>query len=51
MSKLKLLGKYSAAITFLAFEFFALIAFNFSGSFVLLMYDAESVILIIAAGS
>lgn len=35
MSKLKLLGKYSAAITFLAFEFFALIAFNFSGSFVL----------------
>lgn len=28
-------GKYSAAITFLAFEFFALIAFNYSGSFVL----------------
>ena len=35
MNKLKLLGKYSAAITFLAFEFFALIAFNYSGSFVL----------------
>ena len=35
MKKLKLLGKYSAAITFLAFEFFALIAFNYSGSFVL----------------
>lgn len=35
MSKLKLFGKYSAAITFLAFEFFALIAFNYSGSYVL----------------
>ena len=35
MSRIKLLGKYSAAITFLAFEFFALIAFNYSGSFVL----------------
>ena len=35
MNKLKVLGKYSAAITFLAYEFFALIAFNFSGSFVL----------------
>lgn len=35
MNKLKLLSKYSAAITFLAFEFFALIAFNYSGSFVL----------------
>lgn len=35
MKKLKLLGKYSAAITFLAFEFFALIAFNYSGSYVL----------------
>ena len=35
MSRIKLLGKYSAAITFLAFEFFALMAFNFSGSFVL----------------
>lgn len=35
MNKIKLLGKYSAAITFLAFEFFALIAFNYSGSFVL----------------
>ena len=35
MNKLKLFGKYSAAITFLAFEFFALIAFNYSGSFVL----------------
>ena len=32
---MKLLGKYSAAITFLAFEFFALIAFNYSGSFAL----------------
>ena len=35
MNKLKFFGKYSAAITFLAFEFFALIAFNYSGSFVL----------------
>ena len=35
MKRIKLLGKYSAAITFLAFEFFALIAFNYSGSFVL----------------
>lgn len=35
MKRLRLLGKYSAAITFLAFEFFALIAFNYSGSFVL----------------
>lgn len=35
MNKLKLFNKYSAAITFLAFEFFALIAFNYSGSFVL----------------
>lgn len=35
MNKLKFLSKYSAAITFLAFEFFALIAFNYSGSFVL----------------
>ena len=35
MNKLKLLNRYSAAITFLAFEFFALIAFNYSGSFVL----------------
>ncbi|MBO4667245.1 MAG: hypothetical protein J5666_03860, partial [Bacilli bacterium] len=35
MNKLKALSKYSAAITFLAFEFFALMAFNFSGSFVL----------------
>lgn len=35
MNKLKMFGKYSAAITFLAFEFFALIAFNYSGSFVL----------------
>ena len=34
MEKLKKLGKYSAAITFLALEFLALIAFNFSGSFV-----------------
>ena len=34
MEKLKRLGKYSAAITFLALEFIALIAFNFSGSFV-----------------
>ena len=35
MQKLKALGKYSPAITFLAFEFFALMAFNYSGSFVL----------------
>ena len=35
MNKLKALSKYSAAITFLALEFFALMAFNFSGSFVL----------------
>ena len=35
MNKLKLLNRYSAAITFLAFEFFALIAFSYSGSFVL----------------
>ena len=35
MNRIKFLGKYSAAITFLAFEFFALMAFNFSGSFVL----------------
>jgi len=35
MNKLKLLNRYSAAVTFLAFEFFALIAFNYSGSFVL----------------
>ena len=35
MSKLKSLSKYSAAITFLALEFFALMAFNFSGSYVL----------------
>ena len=34
MEKLKKLGKYSAAITFLALEFIALLAFNFSGSFV-----------------
>ena len=34
MEKLKNLGKYSAAITFLALEFLALISFNFSGSFV-----------------
>ncbi len=35
MEKLKSLSKFSAAITFLALEFFALIAFNYSGSFVL----------------
>ena len=35
MQKLKTLGKYAPAITFLAFEFFALMAFNYSGSFVL----------------
>ena len=34
MNKLKSLGKYSSAITFLALEIFALLAFNFSGSFV-----------------
>ena len=43
MNKLKLLNRYSAAITFLAFEFFALIAFNYSGSFVL--YGALSLAL------
>ena len=36
MQKLKALGKYSPAITFLALEFFALMAFNYSGSFILL---------------
>ena len=35
MQKLKALGKYAPAITFLAFEFFALMAFNYSGSFIL----------------
>lgn len=35
MSKLKALYKYSAAITFLALEFFALMAFNYSGSYIL----------------
>lgn len=35
MQKLKILSKYAPAITFLAFEFFALMAFNYSGSFVL----------------
>lgn len=35
MNKIKALSRYSAAITFLAFEFFTLMAFNFSGSFVL----------------
>ena len=35
MKKLLGLSKYSAAVTFLAFEFFALIAFNFSGSYIL----------------
>ena len=34
MNKLKSLGKYSSAITFLALEIFALLAFSFSGSFV-----------------
>ena len=34
MEKLKKLGRYSAAITFLSLEFLALLAFNFSGSFV-----------------
>ena len=34
MNKLKALGKYSIAITFLALEFFALMAFNFSGSYI-----------------
>ena len=34
MNKLKALSKYSIAITFLALEFFALMAFNFSGSYV-----------------
>ena len=35
MNKLASFGKYSAAITFLALEFFALMAFNYSGSYVL----------------
>lgn len=49
MNKLKALHKYSAAITFLAFEFFALMAFNFSGSFVLFgsLTLALSVLLVI----
>ena len=34
MNKLKALSKYSIAITFLALEFFALMAFNFSGSYI-----------------
>ena len=34
MNKLKALSKYSIAIVFLALEFFALMAFNFSGSFI-----------------
>lgn len=45
MSKLKQLGKYSAAITFLALEFLALIAFNFSGSFV--VFGALSLALLV----
>ena len=35
MNKLKSLSRFSAAITFLALEFFALMAFNYSGSFIL----------------
>ena len=35
MKKLLLLSRFSAAITFLALEFFALMAFNYSGSFIL----------------
>ena len=34
MNKLKALSKYSVAITFLALEFFALLSFNFSGSYI-----------------
>ena len=45
MNKLKLLGKYSIAITFLALEFFALMAFNFSGSFV--VYGALALALMV----
>ena len=45
MSKLSSLGKYSAAITFLALEFFALMAFNYSGSFV--VYGALSLGLVV----
>lgn len=45
MEKLKRLGKYSAAITFLALEFIALIAFNFSGSFV--VFGALSLALVV----
>ena len=45
MEKLKKLGKYSAAITFLALEFLALIAFNFSGSFV--VFGALSLALVV----
>ncbi len=45
MKKLSALGKYSAAITFLALEFFALMAFNYSGSFIL--YGALSLALVI----
>lgn len=35
MNKLKLLNKYNAAVTFLALEFFALMAFNYGGSYLL----------------
>lgn len=45
MDKIKKLGKYSAAITFLALEFFALIAFNFAGSFV--VFGALSLALLV----
>ena len=45
MKKLSLLSKYSAAITFLALEFFALLAFNFSGSFV--VFGALSLALLV----
>ena len=45
MEKLKKLGKYSAAITFLALEFIALLAFNFSGSFV--VFGSLSLVLLV----
>ena len=45
MEKLKKLGKYSAAITFLSLEFLALLAFNFSGSFV--VFGALSLALLV----
>ncbi len=45
MNKLKKLSNYSIAITFLALEFFALMSFNFSGSFI--VFGALSLVLMI----